>query len=97
MVGAAVTSPLRTVHLDTTVFNWGECSDSFPVPRVSEPSPKPRESVERAVRELLVSLSALPQPPSLRVADVEGGVACLVQVWDAREVMPTVGAERRRR
>jgi hypothetical protein len=33
----------------------------------------------------------------LRVADVEGMVACLIQVWDSSQVMPTAGAERRRR
>jgi hypothetical protein len=31
------------------------------------------------------------------VADVEGRVACLIQVWDATQLMPTVGAERKRR
>ena len=59
--------------------------------------PNPRDRVERAVRELLRSLAELPTPPTLRVAEVEGAVACLIQVWDARVTMPTVGGERRRR
>jgi hypothetical protein len=53
--------------------------------------------VERAARDLLHALSDLPSPPTLRVADAEGRVACLILVWDAKQVMPTVGAERRRR
>src|SRR4051794_26054108 len=31
-------------------------------------------------------------PPTLRVTEVEGGVACLIQVWAAARLMPTVGA-----
>lgn len=36
-------------------------------------------------------------PATLRVVDSEGGVACLIQVWGAARMMPTAGAERRRR
>ncbi|HJZ54698.1 MAG TPA: hypothetical protein VKE74_07045 [Gemmataceae bacterium] len=57
----------------------------------------PREAVERAARDLLRSLADLPHPLTLRVADAEGQVACLILVWNAAQVMPTVGAERRRR
>jgi hypothetical protein len=57
----------------------------------------PRAAVERAARELLRALAELLAPPTLRVAEVEGGVACLIQVWDASLLMPTVGAERKRR
>lgn len=57
----------------------------------------PRTEVERAARELVRALANLPTAPSLRVADVEGNVACLIQVWDANQLMPTTGAERRRR
>jgi len=46
---------------------------------------------------LLRVLADLPRAPTLRVADAEGRVACLIQVWDAATVMPTAGAERRRR
>lgn len=64
---------------------------------VSEMTSDPRTEVERLARELVCVLSALPDPPALRVADAEGKVACLIQVWDSRRLMPTVGAERRRR
>jgi hypothetical protein len=57
----------------------------------------PRSAVERAVRELLRVLAKLPVPPTVRVAEVDGRVACLIQVWDARRLMPTAGAERKRR
>lgn len=56
----------------------------------------PRAAVESAVRDLLRVLAALPKAPTLRVADAEGDVACLVQVWHAGGMMPT-GVERRRR
>ncbi|HEY1190713.1 MAG TPA: hypothetical protein VGE74_23985 [Gemmata sp.] len=52
--------------------------------------------VERMARELLRALAHL-SPPTLRVADADGRVACLVQVWDAKLVMPTASAQRRRR
>jgi hypothetical protein len=39
----------------------------------------------------------LPTPPTVRVADAERRVACLIQVWDSSLLMPTAGAERRRR
>jgi hypothetical protein len=56
-----------------------------------------RALVQRAAHDLLRSLAALPEPPTLRVAEAEAGIACLVLVWNAAEVMPTAGAERRRR
>src|SRR5687768_3282367 len=56
----------------------------------------PRVAVENAVRDLLRVLAALPKAPTLRVADAEGEVACLVQVWHTGGMMPT-GSERRRR
>ena len=56
-----------------------------------------RAVVERAVRELLCALAHLPSPPTLRVADAEGRVACLIQLWDVKHAMPTAGAERRKR
>ena len=56
----------------------------------------PRASIETAAREMLRSLADLPTPPRMRVAEVEGGVACLILVWDASQMMPSVGAERRR-
>lgn len=57
----------------------------------------PRAAVENAARELLRVLAELPNPPALRVAEVDGRVACLIQVWDASLLMPTAGAERRKR
>lgn len=67
------------------------------VPRVVTVTADPRATVENAARELLRALAEYSQPPMLRVADVEGRVACLIQVWDARQCMPTAGAERKRR
>jgi hypothetical protein len=58
---------------------------------------EPRVAVERAARDLLLRLSELSNPPTLRVADVEGKLACLILVWNVAQAMPTVGAERRRR
>lgn len=70
---------------------------SVPRCRVSESNPNPLAAVERAARELLRELADGSTPPALRVAEVDGNVACLVLVWDARDAMPTVGGERRRR
>lgn len=54
--------------------------------------------MERAARELVEALNETAVSlPALRVADAEGRVACLIQVWDARSLMPTTGAERRAR
>ena len=54
------------------------------------PTTTPRAAVEAAARALVESLSELKTPPTVRVTDVEEGVACLVLVWDARQAMPTV-------
>ncbi|HEY1189422.1 MAG TPA: hypothetical protein VGE74_17345 [Gemmata sp.] len=56
----------------------------------------PRAVVEQMVRELLRALADLPSPPTLRVAGADGRLACLIQLWDAKLVMPTAGAERKR-
>ncbi|MBP3957815.1 hypothetical protein J8F10_21390 [Gemmata sp. G18] len=53
--------------------------------------------VENAARELLRALATLPSPPMLRVANADGQVACLIQVWGAGQVMPTANGERRNR
>jgi hypothetical protein len=67
------------------------------VPRqVSAVTTDARTAVEKAARELLQALTDLPTPPTLRVADAAGQVACLIQVWDTSLLMPT-GAERRKR
>jgi hypothetical protein len=50
----------------------------------------PRSAVEAAARSLVESLAGLRTPPTVRVTDVEAGVACLVLVWDAKQAMPTV-------
>lgn len=57
----------------------------------------PRNVIESVARELVQTLASLPTPPIARVADVEGRVACLIVVWDANQLMPTIGSERRRR
>ncbi len=38
-----------------------------------------------------------PKGLAVRVADAEGRIACLILVWDTSRMIPTVGAERRRR
>lgn len=48
----------------------------------------PRATVQTAARELLRLLSAQPALPKLRVAEADGGLACLIQVWDASGPMP---------
>jgi hypothetical protein len=54
--------------------------------------------VEAKVRELLRELADLGRPVvALRVADADGELACLVQVWPAVAAMPVASAERRRR
>jgi hypothetical protein len=67
------------------------------VPRPGVVTADPRGAVEKAARELLRLLAELPNPPTVRVAEVDGRVACLIQVWDASLLMPTTGAERRKR
>src|SRR4051812_4938396 len=57
----------------------------------------PRAAAEKAARDLLLTLASLPRPSALRVAEAEAGLACLILVWPYGEVMPTAGAERRRR
>src|SRR5262249_56466576 len=57
-----------------------------------------RSVVEEKARELLRTLAELSvRVGPLREAEVEGGLACLIQVWPAGEVMPVASAERRRR
>ena len=57
-----------------------------------------RAVVEQKARELLRALAELSvRTGALRVAEVEGELACLVQVWPSKEVMPVASAERRRR
>src|SRR5580704_14754619 len=48
-------------------------------------------------RSLLTALAEYPEPPTLRIAEVEGRLACLIQVWDSAQVMPVIGPERHRR
>jgi hypothetical protein len=64
---------------------------------VSVVQPNPRELIERHARELVFSLAEIATPPTLRIAEVEGRIACLILVWDAAERMPTIGPERHRR
>jgi hypothetical protein len=57
----------------------------------------PRAIIENAARSLLAALGECRQPPTLRVAEVDGRFACLIQVWDSAEAMPMIGPERRLR
>ena len=59
-------------------------------------SADPKTAVENAARTLLATLAGFPTPLALRVADTDGRVACLIQVWDASGAIPTAGAERHR-
>jgi hypothetical protein len=57
-----------------------------------------RAALERAARDLLRSLAELPKPRrGLRLVDADGGLACLILVWNAARDMPTAAGERRRR
>jgi hypothetical protein len=57
-----------------------------------------RSLAEAKARELLRALAALPHGPArLRLAEAEGGLTCLLQVWPSNEMMPVASAERRRR
>lgn len=56
----------------------------------------PRTVAEKAARELLRALSALPDLAPLRVTEVEGGLACLLVVWDAKRMMPLAKREKRK-
>lgn len=61
--------------------------------------PDARSVVEEKARELLRALAEMTGPAaiSLRVAEAEGGLACLIHVWPADGMMPAASAERRRR
>jgi hypothetical protein len=60
--------------------------------------PDARSVVEEKARELLRTLADLPRTPAaLRVAEADGGLACLIQVWPAGEIMPSIAIERKRR
>jgi hypothetical protein len=51
-------------------------------------TPDARSVVEETARELLRALAGLPRASALRVAEADGGLACLIQVWPAAEMMP---------
>jgi hypothetical protein len=55
----------------------------------------PRAAIRTAARGPLRLLSALPSRSKFRVAEADGRLACLIQVWDTAGTMPTV--ERRPR
>jgi hypothetical protein len=55
-----------------------------------------RTFIELAARDIARSHSEVPNPPAIRVVEVEAGVACLVIVWPAAQLMPTARAERKR-
>ena len=63
----------------------------------SNPPASARSTVERAARDLLRALADLDEPLAIRVAEADGRLACLIQVWDANRAMPVAAAERRRR
>ena len=53
---------------------------------------------EVKARELSAALADLTiSAEGLRVTEVDGGLACLMQVWPAARLMPAAAAERRRR
>jgi hypothetical protein len=63
-----------------------------------ERPPDARSVVEEVARQLLGALADLGRPvAALRVADADGELACLIQVWPAATAMPVAAAERRRR
>lgn len=55
----------------------------------------PRAAIQTAARDLLRLLSVLPSRSKFRVAEADGRLACLIQVWDTAGPMPVV--ERRSR
>src|SRR5688572_24047351 len=60
--------------------------------------PDARSVVEEMTQQLLGALADLGRPvAALRVADADGELACLIQVWPAAAAMPVAAAERRRR
>ena len=56
----------------------------------------PRSAAVAAANELLRTLTGHVVPVPHRVSEVDGQLACLIVVWDARQLMPTVVDERRR-
>jgi len=82
-----------SVHSNGAKSNLRTCSGLF-LSRGEAVQHNPRELIEQYARELLFSVSELPIPPTLRVAEVEGRVACLILVWDAAQAMPIIGVER---
>lgn len=61
------------------------------------PQPNQRSVVERWAKDLLRALAGGQNQQGVRVADAEGGLAVLVQVWPAGSMMPTVAGPPRRR
>lgn len=59
--------------------------------------PAPRSTAEAAARDLARRLVKLPTCEGFRVVEVSGRVACMVLVWDAAGLMPTLAADRRAR
>jgi hypothetical protein len=57
----------------------------------------PRSVAEAAAKELLRTLAGQDVAEPQRVSEVDGRLACLIVVWDAEQLMPTVVDERRRR
>jgi hypothetical protein len=55
----------------------------------------PHAVLRQTARELLGKLVELTDPPALRVADADRGVACLIQVWRVPGKMPTATDERK--
>ena len=53
----------------------------------------PRAAVRAAAADLLRALAGQ-RPEPLRVTDAVGGVACLIQVWAADQMMPTARPRR---
>lgn len=55
----------------------------------------PQVAIRRAARELLGILAELTDRPTLRVVDADNGLACMILVWNATQMMPTAAVQQR--
>ena len=56
----------------------------------------PHAALKRAARELPGVFAELKEPPTLRVTDADGRLACLIQVWGVPGRVPTAASQRRK-
>ena len=90
------TYPLPFRTLDSRDSNHGSGLDLFQfVPSlVRAVFLDPQILTQSVARDLAMALADLPNPPTLRVSEIEGRVACLILIWDVADSMPTTGLER---